>query len=127
MKRRYLITVYIFYLLTFLLFPAFSDQIKYNTYYIGIASWYGGGEKLNKYTANGDIFNPKELTCASWYYPFNTTLKVTNLSTGDFVIVRVNDRGPNKRLGRLIDLTKSAFNQIADINIGLIQVRVEIV
>ena len=44
-----------------------------------IASWYGGGEKLNKHTANGDVFNPKEMTCASWHYPFDTRLKITNI------------------------------------------------
>lgn len=90
----------------------------------GIASWYGGGEKLNKHTANGEVFNPTELTCASWDYPFGTRLVVTNIANGKSVIVRVNDRGPNKRLGRAIDLTKCAFSRIADLNKGLISVRV---
>ena len=90
-----------------------------------IASWYGGSEKLNKYTANGEIFNAKSLTCASWYYPFNTCLKVVNIANGKSVIVRVNDRGPNKRLGRAIDLTRIAFARIADTKDGLALVRIE--
>ena len=90
-----------------------------------IASWYGGGEKLNKHTANGEVFNPDFLTCASWDYSFNTKLKVTNISTGKSVIVRVNDRGPNKRLGRAIDLTKRAFSKIANTKEGLITVKIE--
>lgn len=91
----------------------------------GIASWYGGGEKLNECTANGEIFNPVTLTCASWDFPFNTKLKVTNSANGKSVIVRVNDRGPNKKLGRAIDLTKHAFSHIADIKKGLVTVKIE--
>jgi len=90
-----------------------------------VASWYGDGEKLNKHTASGEIFNPKELTCASWDYDFNTLLKVTNITNGKSIVVRVNDRGPNKRLGRTVDLTKFAFSKIADIREGLIFVKVE--
>lgn len=91
----------------------------------GIASWYGGGEELNEYTASGEIFDPQILTCASWDYPFHTYLRVTNLLTGKSVIVRVNDRGPAKRLGRAIDLTRYAFAEIADIKNGLVPVTVE--
>jgi len=90
-----------------------------------IASWYGGGEKLNKLTASGEIFNPQALTCASWDYHFGTRLKVTNAKNNKIVIVRVNDRGPNKRLGRAIDLTKRAFSKIADTKQGLVLVKIE--
>ena len=90
-----------------------------------IASWYGGGEKLNPHTANGDPFNSSLLTCATWDYPFDTLLKVINVKTGKSVIVRVNDRGPAKSLGRTIDLTKAAFSRIADTRHGLTAVRVE--
>jgi len=90
-----------------------------------IASWYGGTEKLNKHTANGEIFNPSLLTCASWDYPFGTRLKVTNLANGQNVTVRVNDRGPNKRLGRTIDLTRNAFSEIANTDEGLVLVKIE--
>ena len=90
-----------------------------------IASWYGGGEKLNKHTANGETFNPSLLTCASWDYPFGTRLKITNTRNGKNVTVRVNDRGPNKRLGRAIDLTRGAFSKIADTDEGLVLVKIE--
>ena len=90
-----------------------------------IASWYGGSEKLNKFTASGDVFNPKDLTCASWNYPFGTWLKVTNLANAKSIIVRVNDRGPARRLGRAIDLTKAAFLKIANTKQGLILVKIE--
>ncbi len=91
----------------------------------GTASFYGNGEKLNKHTANGEVFNPNDLTCATYEYAFNTKLRVTNLQNNKEVIVRVNDRGPNKRLNRIIDLSKRAFEEIADLRKGLIKVRVE--
>lgn len=93
----------------------------------GIASYYGAGEKLNDQVACGWDFNENLLECASWKYPLGTVLKVTCLETGKSVVVRVTDRGPAKRLGRLIDLTKYAFSQIADLRQGLIKVKVEIV
>ena len=91
----------------------------------GVASFYGNGEKLNKHTANGEVFNPEAMTCASYAYPMGTKLKVTNLKNGKSVIVRKNDLGPNKRLNRLIDLSKGAFQEIADLKDGLIQINVE--
>ena len=93
---------------------------------IGFTSWYGGGEKLNKHTSSGEVFDPEGLTCASWNYPFNTYLKVTRIATGKFVIVRVNDRGPKKSLGRILDLSRRAFSELAPLDVGLIKVRVEI-
>ncbi len=90
-----------------------------------VASWYGGGEKLNKYTANGEVFNSNTLTCASWNHAFNEKLKVTNAINGKSVIVRVNDRGPAKRLGRTIDLTKAAFSKIANPGKGLAFVKIK--
>ncbi|OGW75286.1 MAG: hypothetical protein A2Z72_00995 [Omnitrophica bacterium RBG_13_46_9] len=101
------------------------SPVAYQAENAKIASWYGGGEKLNKYTASGEIFDPASLTCASWDYRFDTLLRVTNIGNGRSVIVRVNDRGPNKRLGRAIDLTKYAFSKIADIEEGLIATRIE--
>ena len=93
---------------------------------IGLASWYGGGEKLNKYTASGDVFDPEALTCAVWAVPFGTYLRVTNLGNGCSVLVKVNDRGPAKRLGRLLDLSQRAFSEIAPLKEGLIKVKVEV-
>ena len=108
-----------------LFFVVFTLSITTQAGNENIASWYGGGEKLNTYTASGEVFNSKTLTCASWDYPFNTKLKVTNIATGKSVVVRVNDRGPNKRLGRAIDLTRNAFRKIADTKQGLVPVKIE--
>ena len=94
---------------------------------IGQASWYGGGEKLNEYTASGRRFNAEERGVASWDYPFGTPLVITNLANGKSVRCVVLDRGPAKRLvkqGRIIDLYKGCFEQIAELKEGLINVSV---
>jgi rare lipoprotein A len=98
-------------------------QKKQVTY--GIASWYSQSDPfINLRTANGEIFDDTKMTCASWHYPFGTRLKITNPDNGKSVICIVNDRGPAKRLNRLIDLSKGAFRKIANTKKGLIRVRV---
>jgi rare lipoprotein A len=76
-----------------------------------------------------EIFSEKEMTCASWDFPFNTILEVTNLENGKRIYVRVNDRGPAERLykeGRVIDLTKAAFAKICDLEKGLTRITVRV-
>ena len=85
-----------------------------------VASWYGGDEVLNDYTASGEFFDAKDLTVASWDYPFGTMLEVTGNS--NTVVVRVNDRGPARRLGRCLDLSRAAFEQLSSLDDGLINV-----
>ncbi len=93
---------------------------------IGIASWYGP-ELEGRPTASGEPFDPSAMTAASWYHPFGTFLEVTNVETGDQVVIRINDRGPARRLGRLIDLSKASFKQIGDLDQGLIQVEIKVI
>lgn len=112
-------------LLGLLLLPVsvFAEQAQ-----VGLASWYGSGdpaEGLNLFTANGEWFDPTDITCASWDYPFDTLLKVSNLNNGKEVLVRVNDRGPAKWLSaRKVDLSKAAFSKIADPEEGLTVVEI---
>ena len=95
----------------------------------GKAAWYSKKDPgVKRHTANNEIFNDKAMTCAIWDVPFNQRIRVTNLDNGKSIIVRVNDRGPHKRLirqGRVIDLTKTAFAQIASLEKGLIRTRLE--
>ncbi|MCR4336617.1 MAG: septal ring lytic transglycosylase RlpA family protein [Candidatus Omnitrophica bacterium] len=96
---------------------------------VGMASWYSEEDPgVRERTANNEVFNDQALTCAMWDVPFNQKIKVTNLDNGKSVVVRVNDRGPHKRLvrdGRIIDLSKAAFDRIAVLNKGLIHVQLE--
>lgn len=105
-----------------------ANPVPRNLILAGKASWYSKRSPgINKHTANNEIFNDKDLTCAMWGAPFNQTLKVTNRSNGKSVIVRVNDRGPHFRYfrsGRVIDLTQAAFARIAALDTGLIDVEI---
>ena len=81
------------------------------------------------WTASGEYFDENALTAAMWKVPFGTKVKITNLRNGKSVIVRINDRGPAKRLvrqGRMIDLSKGAFMKLASLKKGIIEVKVEI-
>lgn len=91
---------------------------------VGIASWYGH-ELQGRLMANGKPFDPAKLTCASWHYPLGTLLRVTNISNGRTVLVTVTDRGPNKRLKRLVDLSRAAYLTIDNLDNGLCTVQVE--
>ena len=50
----------------------------------GIASYYAD-EYNGKQTSNGETYNMYELTAAHKTYPFNTIVRVTNLSNGKSV------------------------------------------
>ena len=95
--------------------------------FYGKASWYSQSDAgIKIHTANGEVFNDRAKTCAAWDIPFGSHLKVTNLANHKSVVCRVNDRGPNKRLDRKIDLSKASFRQIADTRCGIIKVLVEL-
>lgn len=91
----------------------------------GKASCYGGKFHGRK-TANGEIYNQYGLTAAHKAFKFGTNVKVTNVANGKSVIVRINDRGPFIK-ERIIDLSKGAFQRIADIRQGIVKVRLDVV
>ena len=123
-RKKFIFLVSIFFLVFPPPLPAESNLPQAHA--VGIASWYSESDPgINLHTANGEIFDDTQRTCASWNFPFGTLLRVTSLKNGKSVVCRVNDRGPAKRLGRLIDLTSSAFRQVAPLKAGLIQVKVE--
>lgn len=79
------------------------------------------------WTASGDAFDENDLTAAMWGVPFGTRVRVTHGSNS--VVVRINDRGPSKRLvatGRIIDLSKGAFLALASLDQGVIPIDLEI-
>lgn len=86
----------------------------------GKASWYGVGHQ-GKLMANGKPFNRHAMTAASWHYPLGTRVIVRNVQNGRSVQVTITDRGPAKRLGRIIDLSESAFAKLAPTGQGIIK------
>lgn len=94
-------------------------------YQKGVASWYGPNFAGNP-TANGEIFNPKEMTAAHKSLPFNSRVKVVDLDTGRSVVVRINDRGPFIK-GRIIDLSRKAAERLGMVGSGTAKVGLRIV
>lgn len=89
---------------------------------VGVASWYGA-ELEGRPMANGRPFDPKALTAASWFHPLGTKLLVVNITNGKSTMVTITDRGPHKRLKRLIDLSHAAFAKIGNPDDGIITVQ----
>ncbi|HPN57066.1 MAG TPA: septal ring lytic transglycosylase RlpA family protein [Candidatus Omnitrophota bacterium] len=130
-----IITIFLIMIFTVTLADAKIDEAMRlppkRKYVVGQASWYSKKSPgINKHTANNEIFDDRGYTCAIWGVKFNQRIKVTNLANGKSIIVRVNDRGPHKRFvrkGRVIDLTKSAFAELDDLKLGLIDVALEFI
>lgn len=96
---------------------------------IGTASWYGQEtlrQKGGQMTANGEVFDPNQLTAAHKHLPLPTYVRVTNLENKRAIIVRVNDRGPFVS-GRIIDLSSGAAKRLGFYNQGTVRVKVETV
>jgi resuscitation-promoting factor RpfB len=63
------------------------------------------------------------LTAASPWIPFGTHVTVTDLATGQTVIVVISDRGPFSP-GRIIDLSPEAFSVLSPLGRGVLDVRI---
>jgi rare lipoprotein A len=91
----------------------------------GIASWYGDPYHGRR-TASGEVYDMDQMTAAHRTMPFQTWVKVENLSNGKTVDVRINDRGPFVG-GRIIDLSRSAARSIGMLGPGTAKVRIEVI
>lgn len=92
---------------------------------VGMASYYGKGF-VGKRTANGERFDPNQMTAAHKTMPFGTRVRVTRQKGGQSVVVRVNDRCGCTH-GRIIDVTEGAARKLDMIRSGVAKVRLEVV
>lgn len=90
----------------------------------GWASWYGPGFHGNL-TANGEVFNQNDMTAAHLTLPFGTRVRVTNVSNGASVLVRITDRGPFVG-DRILDLSMGAAQVLGLVQSGVGLVRLDI-
>jgi rare lipoprotein A len=91
----------------------------------GVASWYGS-DFHGRATANGEIFDADAITAAHPTLPLPSYVRVSNLSNGRSLIVRVNDRGPYAG-NRIIDVSRRAAHLLGFTVSGTAWVRVEYV
>lgn len=85
-----------------------GTYVKLGKSHKGLASWYAA----------------KTLTAANPWLPIGSYVKVTNRANGKSVIVQIADRGPFGN-GRIIDLDKTAFQEIASLEQGVVDVKIE--
>lgn len=90
--------------------------------HVTLASWYGPGF-VGHTTSNGERFNDRAMTAASKSLPLGSHVRVTNVSNGKSVVVRINDRGPYVR-GRGLDLSRGAAEKIGLKNKGVGAVKI---
>jgi len=98
-----------------------NDAVVETEVATGMASYYSREIAGNR-TANGERCDPNDLTAAHRTLPFGSKVRVTNLSNGQSVVVRINDRGPYGR-GRVIDISHAAAKEIGMHRSGTARVR----
>ena len=91
----------------------------------GLASWYGD-DFHGRLTTNGEVFDLNGISAAHPTLPLPCYARVTNLSNGRSLIVRVNDRGPYHG-DRIIDVSVKAAHLLGFHNHGTAWVRVDYV
>jgi len=89
----------------------------------GYASWYGKKWHGRK-TSSGERYDVAGMTAAHRSLPLPTYVKVTNLTNGKKVVVKVNDRGPFHS-SRIIDLSYAAAAKLGIVAQGTAKVMVE--
>jgi len=101
----------------------YTPQETFTLNETGTASWYGPVFH-GKSTANGERYDQSDRTAAHRTLQMPAIVRVTNLENGRSTVVRVNDRGPFAR-SRVIDLSRTAAEEIDMVGKGTARVRVE--
>jgi rare lipoprotein A len=91
----------------------------------GLASWYGHPYH-GRAAADGEIYDMETLVAAHRTLPFNTWVRVLNVSNSKTVDVRIIDRGPFVD-GRIVDLSHAAARAIDLLGPGVGPVRLEVI
>lgn len=102
----------------------YRNIVADNGYGFGKATFYGSASDGSG-TASGETFDMNAFTAAHKTLPFGTFVEVTNLSNNKSVTVKITDRGPYGA-GRALDLSSAAFEQLASLGTGVINVRYKV-
>jgi rare lipoprotein A len=91
----------------------------------GVASWYGP-DFHTRSTSSGEPYDMYAMTAAHKTLPIPAYARVTNLSNGRSVVVRINDRGPFVD-NRIIDLSYTAAHKLGMTQAGTAFVEVQVI
>lgn len=92
---------------------------------VGQATYYSD-RLAGRSTASGEPYDPRRLTAAHRTLPFGSRVRVVRTDKNLQVIVVINDRGPFAGKERIIDVSKSAAEQLDMLRAGVVPVRVEV-
>ncbi|WP_159016699.1 septal ring lytic transglycosylase RlpA family protein [Cognatiluteimonas profundi] len=102
-------------------YSVIDDPAKYDE--VGLASFYGN-KFHGRRTSNLEVYDMYAFSAAHKTLPLPSYARVTNLSNGKSVVVRVNDRGPF-HAGRIIDLSYAAAVKLGVDRAGTARVEVK--
>lgn len=87
----------------------------------GLATWYYAHGHTG---SDGHRYDAAAPTAAHKTLPLGSTVRVTNIQTGQSTLVRITDRGPFYP-GRILDLSEVAARAIGLYRLGIAEVRIE--
>lgn len=123
--RRVLLFTFLSFSISGLKAQDIQRQVTVSESEKGVASYYHDKFEGRK-TSTGDVFDNDKFTAASNKIKLGSYVKVTNISNGEVVYVKINDRmaAGNKRL---IDLASIAAKKLDFHKKGITKVKVDIV
>ncbi|MFH0873578.1 MAG: septal ring lytic transglycosylase RlpA family protein [Candidatus Komeilibacteria bacterium] len=86
----------------------------------GLASWYDQSRYRSFHYQGGNF-------AASRTLPKGTKVKVTRVKTGKSIVVTINDWGPEEKTGRILDLDKAAYKQLASTGSGEMMINLDVI
>jgi rare lipoprotein A len=101
-----------------------AQPFKVGDKFKGTASYYDNNHH-GKATASGEVYDMFGMTAAHKDLPFNSIIKVTNIKSGKWVTLRVNDRGPLSS-SRILDISKRAALKLDMVRDSEIEIEMEI-
>lgn len=113
-----------FFLISLSLSFSFSQAYALEVFE-GRSSWYGPGFHTRT-TANGEKYDMYGISAAHRTLPFETLLRVTNLSNQRMTVIRINDRGPVAPVLSM-DLSHGAAMALDMVDDGTEKVKMELV
>lgn len=93
---------------------------------IGKASYYAS-RFHGRRTASGHLYYQEAYTAAHRTLPLGTWVRVTNMKNQRWVVVQITDRGPYAGASRIIDLSRRSADELAMVDSGVVQVRIDVV
>lgn len=92
----------------------------------GAAEGYATFYRRGVWTASGERFDPRAMTCALRSRAFGRHIRVTVLSTGRSAVCRHNDYGPAAWTGNLIDVSERMAEVLGFNQRGRVRVRIDV-